>query len=162
LIVHSWILRTSSEHRDHCVQLTANFRNRIRNGYGQRLKKIFLFINHLGLLAKSQVHRFAGRLFEGQQTRGDLNNNSIAKCSSRPIIRSIGVAYVLRTWTGYLEPSTPANMASADPAVTASPSSHVGIANVRRDATRQTRDSSGNSPGRNLSLTWRTLMEKPS
>jgi len=31
-------------------------------------------------------------------------------------------------------------MASADPAVTASPSSHVGIANVRRDATRQTRD----------------------
>jgi len=35
-------------------------------------------------------------------------------------------------------PSTPANMASADPTVTASPSSHVGIANVRNgDATRR-------------------------
>lgn len=33
-------------------------------------------------------------------------------------------------------PSTPANMASADPAVTASPNGHVGIANVRRDATK--------------------------
>lgn len=71
-------------------------------------------------------------------------------------------------------------MASADPAVTASPSSHVGIANVRRDATRRTRDfpanSSGDSPfgpllshpadtlawKKSLFLTWRTLTEEPS
>ncbi|XP_014469100.1 PREDICTED: uncharacterized protein LOC106741505 [Dinoponera quadriceps] len=36
-------------------------------------------------------------------------------------------------------------MASADPAVTASPSSHVGITNIHRDATRRTHDRSATS-----------------
>lgn len=70
-------------------------------GYERRLKRLFFFLLMVScvfaLLAKSRVRRFADGPFEGRQTRGDLNDNSIVKCSFESTIRSIGAAYVLQT-----------------------------------------------------------------